>query len=684
MAWFGESFANIKGQISNFTKEVLAESPEDEDEINDGGESSELAATKKAFADLQEFCAKQKKEIEQLKSLSDGVPKDQTNADEFHSELAKEKETFEKQIGFKNDEIARLHRYVEELEKNAEIRLNQKIQEIQKEYEAKTWVTVEAELGNQAEAAALLVPERNVVTSAAVSVQTEERLPFLEFSDAGTTIEAGDLSEDDQTTNAEEESYRKELEERCAAYQQDLYILRGELMTIQSDADSEEELRAKFNEDVITILYSDFPIDGHPALSKLKHSRPDSTRAGETVILAAIRQLSSVWRSIIDQKTTLERTVTKLSATATSHQLQIPVTLTTNEDDTVDLSPLAEEELRPQPRDEDSCDSQDFFPPRLDSFGLETILEEERNDEDSKHESDDVDFVHRSKTSSVEVPSRPETCSSETQTTENIGNVADVLRAEILATLEAAYSAKANELNGISEQRQAKILRLETELERLKNHLMEMEDQHTGEMLVCEDQKNELEIQLNTLQQQVSRMMQQSERSTDVKDEIMRLESENSFTKAQCSSFEDQVHKLGTQLQNLNFVLEQFQKEKAAEIDEIRQQLQAEIGSLHSANRNLIEELKQEKDLLARAKSGLFAASQLNVQIEEKSRAVSTLKSQIHEREAEMVKLKSQLDELSNNNVAKIDRYLVKNLVVGYFSTPPDKRQSNFAICRKF
>lgn len=38
---------------------------------------------------------------------------------------------------------------------------------------------------------------------------------------------------------------------------------------------------------------------------------------------------------------------------------------------------------------------------------------------------------------------------------------------------------------------------------------MEMEDQHTGEMLVCEDQKNELEIQLNTLQQQVSRMMQQ-------------------------------------------------------------------------------------------------------------------------------------------------------------------------------
>jgi hypothetical protein len=32
MAWFGESIANITGQISNFTKEVLAESPEDDEQ----------------------------------------------------------------------------------------------------------------------------------------------------------------------------------------------------------------------------------------------------------------------------------------------------------------------------------------------------------------------------------------------------------------------------------------------------------------------------------------------------------------------------------------------------------------------------------------------------------------------------------------------------------------------------
>lgn len=29
MSWLGESFTNLKGQISNFTKEVLAETPEE-------------------------------------------------------------------------------------------------------------------------------------------------------------------------------------------------------------------------------------------------------------------------------------------------------------------------------------------------------------------------------------------------------------------------------------------------------------------------------------------------------------------------------------------------------------------------------------------------------------------------------------------------------------------------------
>jgi len=40
MAWFGESLANIKGQITTFTKEVLAEGEEANQDVSAEGISS--------------------------------------------------------------------------------------------------------------------------------------------------------------------------------------------------------------------------------------------------------------------------------------------------------------------------------------------------------------------------------------------------------------------------------------------------------------------------------------------------------------------------------------------------------------------------------------------------------------------------------------------------------------------
>ncbi|CAG7816359.1 unnamed protein product, partial [Allacma fusca] len=60
MAWLGESFANLKGQISNFTKEVLTEGREEDEEFAD---SDELHQSKKLIHDLEGLCAAQKKEV---------------------------------------------------------------------------------------------------------------------------------------------------------------------------------------------------------------------------------------------------------------------------------------------------------------------------------------------------------------------------------------------------------------------------------------------------------------------------------------------------------------------------------------------------------------------------------------------------------------------------------------------
>ncbi|CAG7828838.1 unnamed protein product [Allacma fusca] len=45
------------------------------------------------------------------------------------------------------------------------------------------------------------------------------------------------------------------------------------------------------------------------------------------------------------------------------------------------------------------------------------------------------------------------------------------------------------------------------------------------------------------------------------------------------------------------------------------------------------------------------------------------------EKETEISKLNSQIKEVGSNLDGKVDRYLLKNLIVGYFSTPADKRK---------
>ena len=56
------------------------------------------------------------------------------------------------------------------------------------------------------------------------------------------------------------------------------------------------------------------------------------------------------------------------------------------------------------------------------------------------------------------------------------------------------------------------------------------------------------------------------DRSVDVREEITRLNIERDMLHAQNCSLEDQTQKLTTQLQNLHFVLEQFQKGKLIDV----------------------------------------------------------------------------------------------------------------------
>jgi len=64
------------------------------------------------------------------------------------------------------------------------------------------------------------------------------------------------------------------------------------------------------------------------------------------------------------------------------------------------------------------------------------------------------------------------------------------------------------------------------------------------------------------------------------------------------------------------------------ELAATKQELQRELHTLEAKNRDLRKELEAEKSVLEKARSGLDAARQLNLQIEEKTKVISSLKNQ--------------------------------------------------------
>lgn len=176
-------------------------------------------------------------------------------------------------------------------------------------------------------------------------------------------------------------------------------------MTLQHEVDKAEERNAKFSDDISGILESEFRLDGQPILKSVQTQSEDSN----TLILSKIKEISFIWKALVEKKATLERTVTKLSVSSSSKAAS-------DESTAVALS-----DQLPHSSNSNIIDlfNEPFFPPKIDSFGLETILEEDRS-EDEPHRPDSSEYIDEDVGSTVQSrrkeTSSPTTTVSSTQT----------------------------------------------------------------------------------------------------------------------------------------------------------------------------------------------------------------------------------------------------------------------------
>ncbi|KAK2587260.1 hypothetical protein KPH14_002996 [Odynerus spinipes] len=215
------------------------------------------------------------------------------------------------------------------------------------------------------------------------------------------------------------------------------------------------------------------------------------------------------------------------------------------------------------------------------------------------------------------------------------------------------------------------------ELERLRTHLVEIESSYTEEALIAEEMRKEMEAklaqaeeklknsstiytsanvranqQVETLQQQMALIIQQ-------RDDI-----QNKLSKA-----EDKVLSQTAALTNLQIVLEQFQREKERDVMKATEKLRLQIQESHRKQEELSNEISCLKVQLAEAHEYLQAASRLSEQLDKKTAKIDQLNQEV-ERLMELVNTADQrIEEANQSGVGKVDKNLIKNLLLGYLAS---------------
>jgi len=234
------------------------------------------------------------------------------------------------------------------------------------------------------------------------------------------------------------------------------------------------------------------------------------------------------------------------------------------------------------------------------------------------------------------------------------------------------------EVAGIIEKKR----RVEGEVERLRGHLVAVEEGYTNDLIHGEERERELRKRVAHLEDKVRvYTVEQTEATHDATEAVEQLKSALNVATTQRDKFSDQLSTATAQLReknsslrNLQLALEGFQRQKENELKHLEKNCNARIAVEQKAVRVVEEQLRTAKLQLDRANTGLEAAVRLGEQIENKNIVIANLKQEMNAREDLLKQAQEKINNFNTSNVGKVDRSLVKNIVIGYVTADSTKK----------
>jgi len=124
----------------------------------------------------------------------------------------------------------------------------------------------------------------------------------------------------------------------------------------------------------------------------------------------------------------------------------------------------------------------------------------------------------------------------------------------------------------------------------------------------------------------------------------------------------------------LTLALEGFTRQRDNELAGVERAADARVAREQKRAEELEEAARVVKGQLERAQQGLEAAARLGDQLDVKTRAIVNLKQEISARDEMIKSCQEKLLKHSNSQVGRVDRALVRNLIVGYVTADQAKR----------
>lgn len=104
--------------------------------------------------------------------------------------------------------------------------------------------------------------------------------------------------------------------------------------------------------------------------------------------------------------------------------------------------------------------------------------------------------------------------------------------------------------------------KLQQDVERLRNHLIQIEESYTQEFLLIEEREKQLQQQLNRVERELQEANEQLKlhKSDVIQEQIKSLKTQRDIALTENSQLDDKLQQAKASINNLQLVIEQIQK----------------------------------------------------------------------------------------------------------------------------